>query len=86
MPYLHRPLFNSSFNHLNGSFTIDWVGDDFNPVTIGIGDKGNVMHLSVLELLDEVHVKLLKTIAGLLDIINSDTDMTKTAARLLVAA
>jgi hypothetical protein len=64
---------------------VDRVGDDFNPVTIRISDKGNVVHLAFLELLDKCHSFLLEALARLFNIINRDTNVTETSARFLVA-
>ena len=70
--------------HLNWALSMNWVGNNFNPVTIRISDECDVVHLSFLELLDKGHTLLLKAIACLLNIINSDTDVSKTSAGVLV--
>jgi hypothetical protein len=62
---------------LNRGLTINGVDNDLNPVAIRISDKGNIVHSSFLEFLDECNSFLLETLTCLLEIIDGNTDMAK---------
>ena len=53
---------------------------------VGIENEGNVPHLAVRESLLEGYVELLESLAGVLDVVHHDGDVTETPPRVGVAA
>lgn len=58
---------------------------NLNPITVGICNEGNVVHFSVLQLLDKGDAFLLKTFASLFNVIYSDTNVPKSFSWFLIA-
>ena len=50
--------------------------EDLDPVTIGILDEGDVLHLAVVGLLHKSHSQLLKALACRLNIRHCEADVT----------
>lgn len=59
--------------------------DDFHPVAIGILDESNIPHATIRELLLERVSRVLESLAGLLDVVDGDSQVTESAVRFCVA-
>lgn len=65
----------------NGSLFLSYL----DPVVIGICNKGNMLHFTILKSLDKLDVELFKARACLVNIVNSHGNVTESASGLLVA-
>lgn len=55
-----------------------------NPVIIRISNKGNSLHGTISQSLDKLDTKRFETFTSLFNIINKDSNMTKTLSRFFV--
>lgn len=81
----HRVVQPVAAGVCGGSHILVTTTDDFHPVSIGILHKGNVPHATVRELLLKRIARLLKSLAGHLDVVDGDGQVAKTAVGFCVA-
>lgn len=65
--------------------TIVVARNNLDPVLIGVQDKGDIPHPAIGQLLLEWIPSVLDTLAGSLDVIDTDTGVTKPTMRVLVS-
>lgn len=63
---------------------VEGSGNDLDPVSIRVVDKGNVSHPALLGPLLEPDAKLIESLASGLEVVDSNTDVAETSSRLLV--
>jgi len=60
------------------------VGNDFDPVAIGVDDESDALHLAIVGLLLERNTELFQSVTGLVDIVDGDGDMAESPAWVAV--
>jgi hypothetical protein len=65
-------------------FLVIVSGNNFDPVTIGVKNEGNVAHTSIGKLLLELVTSILNSLAGGLDVVDRNTGVAEATVRLLV--
>lgn len=61
------------------------LGDDLDPVVVGVQSKSDGTHAAVLEALLEGVTGIRDTLAGVLNVVDADADMAETAVLLAIA-